>query len=829
MKYLYLELHGFKRMALNGLDHFAITFTAPLQIVLGTNGSGKSSLLGEITPYPAQASDFAKDGSKLIRVLHHEEVYTLKSTFAPSQKHSFVKGDVELNEGGTVTVQKELVKHYFGTTADVNDLLLGRELFDRMSPARRKEWFLRLCDTNYDYAIKAYNKLKEKHRDASGALRVAKKRLVQESEKLIDTQEEARLRAETALLHEQLAQLLECRKPVEQDLSALRAEQTQLDVSLTKLALSLQTLAHQQGPAPLSLEDLSARVERAEQARLRATTLIEQLTGYYSKAHTQVEVLQQAEQQTIDQLRATVIHQQQRQAHLSAQLIAPPLQDAQLAMRAFQTVKLTLSDLLTTLPENKLKRFGAEALSRARIELAQSAVLKNKLIEQLQAKRAQLAHQDAHKGRSDLQCPKCTHRFSLHYSEESHAALTEQVERLSARLDNELHPAARALQTYIEDCVQYGQTYRQYIQCTTSWPVLQPYWDYLSQSEFTTQEPSATLRLLNLIDKDLLIQLDLQTITTDVLTKQALIVSLQDVGGADLVSLQAQCAQWACAIELHTEELQSASQDKAHAVQCKQRALDIQHLLTRVTATIQHKRSLNKAEIESLRRTAFNQLIRTLQSALASREHTLSNLTTQKSIVHSFSQQIEDLEKDETAYAVLVKQLSPTEGLIAEGLLGFIKNFVLQMNALIKKVWTYPLVIQTCEVLDDASVDLDYKFAMSVMNADNLISDVSKGSAGMQEIVNLAFKLTAMRYLGLQHSAVYLDEFSAALDASHTTASVYLIKSLLEQQSFSQVFMISHDFAQYGALANAEVCVLNDLNIVVPQTGQAVNRHVVMR
>jgi hypothetical protein len=829
MKYLYLELCGFKRMALNGLDYFAINFTAPLQLVLGTNGSGKSSLLGEITPYPAHPSDFTKEGGKLIKLMHHEEVFTLKSTFSPSQKHSFLKGDVELNEGGTVTIQKELVKHYFGITADVNDLLLGRELFDHMSPARRKEWFLRLCDTNYDYAIKAYNKLREKHRDASGALRVAKKRLVQESEKLIDTEEEKRLRTETMALHEQLNQLLEYRKPVEKDPETLRMTQDQLDTGLYKLGVALQALIQQQGTHAPSLEVLGTRIEYAEQTCLKAKTLIEQFTGYYSKAQTKIRILEQAEQQTIEQLSAVLTQLQHKQAHLTTQLIVPVLTDATLAMRAFQTVKVTLSDLFSSLPDNKLKRFGSDALSHARTTLSDTLVTKNKVIEQLQAKRVQLAHQEGHKDHPNLQCPSCTHKFSLHYDANEHAKLTTQVEHLSTRLEKDLNPSTVALQSYIDECVQYGQTYRQYVQCTTSWPVLQPYWDYLTQSKIVTDEPSAGLRLLSLIDKDLLIQLDLQTINAEAVAKQALLISLQDVGGADLVSLQAQSDEWAGLISTHTEQLQTATLERTQAQQCKQRALDIEGLYKRVVTTIQQKRGMNKDEIESLRRIAFNKVIRTLQSALAAREHTLNNLSLQKGVVDSFTQQILDLERDEECFGILVKQLSPTEGLIAEGLLGFIKNFVLQMNTLIKKVWTYPLVIQTCEMLDDASVDLDYRFPMTVMTPDNLISDVSKGSAGMQEIVNLAFKLTAMRYLNLQHSAVYLDEFSAALDASHTTASVYLIKSLLEQQSFSQVFMISHDFAQYGALANAEICVLNDLNIVVPQTGQVVNSHVVMR
>ena len=403
-----------------------------------------------------------------------------------------------------------------------------------------------------------------------------------------------------------------------------------------------------------------------------------------------------------------------------------------------------------------------------------------------------------------------------------------QVSVLEQRLDGvEVHLLTTC--TYIEDCTAYAQSFRQYTQCVNQWRLLRPYWDYLAEQRVVSERPHEGGEHLERIERDLHHQLALHELAHATTEKMALLASLKKVGGVDLVSLQAQNAECSERIGEQTARLQCATREKGQAQARRQRALDIAALAARIRVGISKKRALNKEEVEAIRRTDFNALVRQLQSALAAREHTLGNLALQKKLVDALAQQIADLEHDEVALGLLVKQLSPTEGLIAEGLLGFIKNFVVQMNALIKRVWSYPLVVKTCEMLDDASVDLDYKFPMVVMTPDNVVPDVGKGSTGMREIVNMAFMVTAMRYLHLQHSAVFLDEFGHSFDVEHRSAAMYMVKQFLEQHSFSQVFMISHDLVQYGALTNAEVCVLNDLNITVPKMSREANAHVVRR
>lgn len=825
----YLHLRGYERLMLDGRHNFTMTLTAPLQIILGTNGSGKSSLVRELTPLPAIPADYQKNGCKIIKITHHGRFYVLTNDFSLPRANSFLVDDVEQNEGGTITVQRDLVKQHFGITADLHEFLLGEEPFDKMSPARRKEWFLRFSPADYGFAIKAYNRFKERHRDTSGALRVSKKQLVHESEKLIDSAEEAKVREQTKVLHEQLNFLIEHRKPLEKDPEVLRVLQEQLDTVIAKAAMQLENLLKQQGATPQSASDLQQQLEDSDQSIIRLRTLIEQNSSVLLKNQEKIEVLARAEQQSIEDLCSQVHALTARRDELQAQTLVffPESLSAPTALDAFESCKTTLSEVFTTLPQNKLKRFHTQALVEAKENLFKTAQRKEKTAESLQRQRAKLAHLAEHKSHPDAQCPNCKHQFSAHFSQSDYDKLQAEVTQLEKNLHTDLLPSMTILQRYIDECIEYAQIYRQYTQCVNSWKNLQPYWDYLAERKIITDEPQAGLSHLQLIENDLRQQMRAQDLTHQISEKTALLESLRKVGGGDLAQLMAQNEELNTVMSELTQQLHNQLQRKNDAVQCRQRLNEIDALIVRVKNGIQKKRAANKDEIESIRRIEFNALVRQMQSALASRENVLNNLAMQKKVVDTITAKIAELEKEEIALAALVKQLSPTEGLIAEGLLGYIKSFVNKMNSVVKRVWTYPLVVQTCHFLEDASVELDYKFPLRVASIPKPVSDVCKGSTGMREIINLAFRMTGIRALGLHEHPVVLDEFARTLDHAHKSASVYLIKSLLEQDDCKQVFLISHDVTQYGALPNAQVCVLDDSNIAAPSFGYPVNAHVI--
>lgn len=830
MKYLSIELIGYKRFKLNQIEYFNMKINNPLQVILGLNGSGKSSLVKELSPLPANPVDFSKTGSKYIKISHHESIYELKSIFTPSQKHSFIKDGIELNNGGTVTVQKELVKTYFGITPDIHSLLLGEEVFNSMSSSRRKEWFIQLCDTNYEYAIKVYNKLRERHRDVTGALKLSKKKLVHETEKLIKTDEEERLRFEVHKLHDNLNFLLEYRKPVESDVDIIHIKQSDLDTQLFKQAKILSDLLDNNLNEKNLTDEMIARlIFKLDNKIASSTALIENISTQYHKNQDKINILEKAEQQTIESLQFKVKDLTLELTQLKDKLLFNQEDfDAITALNSFLSIKTTLSDIYTSIPNNLTKKYSSNNLTLAREKLAELTVMKRKLIDGITQSNAKLSHMDSHKDKPDIDCPSCHHKFSLHYNEDVYTNLQKEINTLEDKLNNHVIIKSKECEEYIENCNQYSILYRQYVQCNNNLIILKPYWDYLSDKNIITDNPQAGITELGLIENDLHNQIQYNNISKSLHESLSLLTSLKDVGGDDLNTLVLCNEQLQNSLNEHTDALQSAITNKIKYTNLLARNKEIKLLTVKIQECVDKKHLLCKEEIESTRRHIFNNTIKVLQSELANKEHILTSVKTQKTIIDSVTNTITELEAEEIALAILVKQLSPTEGLIAEGLFGFISGFVKQMNSLIKKVWTYPLVIKPCELSDDNTIDLDYKFAMSVGTDDNLVSDVNKGSKGMFEIINLAFRLVAMKYLHLQHTPLILDEFAANMDAQHKVQATNIIKSLIEQHVYPQLFIVSHSFEQYSALSNADICVLNNMNILVPKSNTEINHHITM-
>lgn len=826
MKYLRIILAGYKRMLLNGIEHFDMKIESPLQLILGTNGSGKSSLLWELSPLPADAKDFTAGGSKTLMLEHLGHQYTLASIFAGKQEHSFIFNGVELNAGRTITVQRDLVKEHFKMTTEIHDLVTGRERFDTMSTARRKEWFLRLPDVNYDYALQVYGKLKAALRDRTGAIRLEKKALVISSEKLLQEQEILRIQAETTSLHECLSKLLEHRKPVESDLTTLGINDDRLDKALVTLANQF-TQVHERITAREHGDlELAEMIESTQATIISLQARIAQLADTHEQISSKIQVLQSAGEKTVATLEAElalVLAQSQQESSMSCLNMAIATPDR--AYASFTSIKPTLLDIFSNIPNNADKRYSQAALLHARAQLDEQLKLKNNLIEQISDRRASLGHMRDHMDKPDTTCPKCAHAFSLVYSEERVNTLNKSIQLSEERLQTEIYPKITELESYIESCNTYAQLFRQYHQLQSSTPLLQPYWSMFTDQQILTTQSLQGYFLLSRVEQDLQHQIQMESTLRQIKAIEDNLSLLSSVGDTNLIDLQALNADVAQQLNVNTNDLQVAQAQNTHyrsEYALRREAINIRKNIRKHIAS---KQTIMNERTEHHRRTILNQLIRDLQSALATREHALFAAQQQRQIVDAMIQKIATFTQEEQALTVLVKELSPTEGLIAEGILGFIKNFCDQMNALIQKVWSYPLTIQSCEVIDKDGIDLDYRFPLIVGDELNPVSDVSKGSSGMQEIINLAFRLTAMKYLHLQDYPLHLDEFGSTFDKDHRTAAASMIRSLIEEHAFPQVFMISHYEGLYGALSNAQICVLNATNILTPKD---YNQHVTM-
>jgi len=828
-----LELVGYNRMRLNDVKGFTFKPKDRLQLILGTNGCGKSSMLAELWPMPPKPSDFDDGGFKRIVVAKNGHTYCLTSTkTGSSMRHSFVKDDgEELNPGGTGMVQKELVWQEFGLTQDIIDLISGKEDFTTMSPARRREWFTKLSEVSYDFAIAVFNKLKERLRDTSGAIKIQKKYLVEETRKLVSEKELTELKLRQSELQELLNKLFSISKPnngTSVPANALQQSLGELDQLNKKLSPIMRALESGEQGIKLDRQTTDDAIVYHQAQYSKYTALVESHSRELEDLTKKYDLLMQRGQETLQSLgiqhdEITVRKQYLENAFRTS--IRQYLSGSAAAAQAnFAQVKDELVEVLNQLPLNTEGTYGKPVMIRLESQLEgvrseiqhrnnRASVLRN-YIEQ-----AKCQHRDG-----TVVCPSCEHSWSLSDASNTIAQYEKELQDIvNDDIMSQLDKKVAALSEDIEANRIYADLFIRLFQAGRT--LNQQYFGDAWQALFPIDEiRSAPKRLaiqVSDIEHDLNLAVEDEVLSDRLKEIDRLVAISRDTEAYNADELKERIDklhnlifEYNGYVLVSNKTVQDLRAHLARLGMIERGAVQYDQLLQEC---YQSSAELVLAKLNA----AVWQKINDTQIALSMVTEKVTNAHMQQGIIDDITRKIEGLEQDKKLLELMVSHMSPTEGLIADGLMGFINAYIRQMNTMIRKIWAYPLVIKT-EMKDD----IDYKFPMMIQSKTRKpVDDVSEGSAGMQEVVNLAYRITAMKYLGLGGYPLALDEFAKTMDEAHKSNATDMIKSLLDQEGFSQLFMVSHDPHQYGALSNPQVCVICPKNITLP-SDVVVNEHV---
>ena len=195
-----------------------------------------------------------------------------------------------------------------------------------------------------------------------------------------------------------------------------------------------------------------------------------------------------------------------------------------------------------------------------------------------------------------------------------------------------------------------------------------------------------------------------------------------------------------------------------------------------------------------------------LKTLLVEYDQKLLQNVQSRSLLDKAVKDIEEYKERTKVISHMLDALSPSDGIIARSINSFLNIFIKEMNHIINSVWSYEMTILPCDVSEDD--DLDYKFKVKVNN-DEVIEDVSRLSSSMQEIVDLAYKIVFMKYMGLSDSPLILDEFGRTMDATHRDTAYNIIDRVFSS-NFNQIFLVSHFESMYGRFVNADLVQLED-------------------
>lgn len=832
MKIISLTLVGYTRFKLRQINYFHYEPKQKTQVILGTNGSGKSSLLKELSPLPANHAEFQSDGMKEIVIEHHHSLYKLKSVFSPSgHQYIFEKDGENLNKSFGITMYRDLVKQHFNYTQDIHDLITGQVRFDSMSISERRFYLNRMSDADFSYALKYFDRLAKQQRDLEGAVSLTQVRLSQEMQRLLTPEDEVALRQDVVSLTNELNQLLAHKEPRLTQRDAIQSKLDDDDRSLFQMEAKITAMAER-------LQDLAAyKNEETLQRHVQKLQVDLQVTQRNMQEHMKrIEKLQKTSEalklghhESLSELKKDIDEQQAKINQLKSQLyftalVFPNVLEAISEMNANQD---QLSQILEEFQQIALKegRFNREDYHVAERHVHELTLR----VKASENREHELFHQqklmEEKKTKDAVECPSCHHQWVLNFHPDDltrvvrlRQEVLQQLEVLKKDLEKKSAWKA-ALEKYFQLCRSFSML----IQRT---PNLSPFWQQAPLLE--NNQPSKQLwNEWGFLRGDLEIHLEIQKLTRHLQENLSVFRMASESGTSDLTKARTEIQDEETALISSQNLYRQQQMQLNHLTSAMNEVSIMKGYLVEVDRIMRDRDRNYRALIRDACIGFLDEMIQNIKLQLSQKERILAQIETQRVVVKKLQDQVEEYKGDLELLKMAVKALSPKEGLIAQGMAAFINPFLTKMNEFIERIWLYPLELVPVLSEDDEGLDLNYRFSVQV-NEDHVTPDVSKTSGSMKEIINLAFVAIGMKYLHLDDYPLFLDEFGKAMDPSHRLSAFQAIDYLIDHSDYPQIFLVSHYEQAHSGLANADTVVICDQN--VPMAKNTIhNQHVVMR
>ena len=781
-----LVLHKFKRFFLSGVEHFEYIPNNNVTVIAWGNGLGKSSLLSQIHPLPADLKkDYKEDGYKYIEFSIGNDEYIASSGYVGKNKHSFIKNQIELNPSGTGAVQKQLVEEHLKLNSNIFSILLGTEVFTTMPPTTRKYWFSLLSPVDYTFPIKIWNNLRTRARDLVGSIKMFQDELIKKSELMLDKEK----------------------------LVILKKEANSLEIAITSLS---NTLIH------TTKEDINIDIEGT----------MDRYDMYHSIVKDIIPILNitklndaYVKQGILD----TEITNVTKELDNNAKLIqALDIQSSDKLVIEIESITTTIEEVKKYLPQdviigssNRLNQILTSIREESRGYLnyllqpdIQSLGSRKELLDidksietlNIQANQLhgnitiiknqiqELRNSSSH----NVTCPNCSH--SWHYDTQPQIVkLTETLTSLEAKY-----------KSLVEQLDVLKKTRGKLV---TKIDMLDRLIHIISNSEikifYKYQEDTSIETIPSLLNEarigiEHLIQLESYTQQLETYKKQQSVYEetqklAKQLGVSSIDKVEKTIEE----LTIRKQKLLRDSELLKRFIQSKTK---LNEIILDIKKWYEYQHTEKQYKIISKHNELIQEYIGKLKLQLATIQKQVNESDTNLAIVDNLQKSITTYKDKLEVLSRMIEVLSPESGLIAKSINSFLNGYLSEMNNIINSVWSYNMELLPCEI--DSDSDLNYKFKVKV-NHDEIIEDVSKLSSSMQEIVNLAFKIVFVKYLGLANYPLILDEFGRTMDAEHRQSAYDIIDRVLSH-NFNQIILVCHFESMYSRFVNADFLELKE-------------------
>ena len=779
-------------------------------IIVGRNGFGKTTLMGELTMLPPDNADYLPGGYKEVHAVVGKDTYIVKSTTGKSSEHFFIHNGKNLNEGNTLLVQRELVKIHFGVTPFIKDVITGldvRNLFTTLSAPKRKDFLMTVNPNDTSYALKIHDKLKSNLNALKGGLKTQRQRLAVEEGRLVQlaSMDPAKLQEEIRVMDDQIKNALIIHGTLQ---NVQRNELTGLKndiANIISFLMSSHTQVKHSKPTLLKLKIQSeSTLDYYKTREIKLSSLLGELASQLSGLDLANNNLETYRSRLELNNRAIEINREELHAltrkYEEHELFKGVYNDPDFQASASELVnylhganKTNDQSITSTIYQSKQER---------------ARELDNEL-QGIRRKLSDIQHQLDHFEKADsVECPKCTTRFKVGMEKVNPQQIRNEGNILQERKDV-VEKELKVISEWLED--------------NQGW--------YESMGSLTRYarrfyNPQLIISMISeyrigKADISVLIDLIRSTVNYGEISKTLSVLEEENQN-----------------VEKQIKFLESSDVETLFKrAQFVERELgSVQRSVRRVLNEINdYDMQLDIIELDVQKRDRLGYLIQELEDKLIENgqwrikvrvEEIIQDLTPRKdqlisnlirseslnSVIESIKENIADMERREKHTALLLDGLSPVKGLIGYLMNDFLKSVVANVNAIIQPIWTNRLHVLNCSTSKtEEDVDLNYSFPVLTGSSDKPNKDIGNCSGGEREIINFAFRLVLHRYLGKRTCLpLMMDEVGVAFDELHRGRFNAYIAEQIRLDKLPQTFMISHSHKEIcSAVQTANFIALN--------------------
>lgn len=810
MKLNTIEISGYTRFVPSLIKRIRIDFVALAQIILGTNGSGKSSLMELLTPLPPSSGLFFPGGFVRLELYHRGHHYTTISTFNKKGEHEFWMSGVNLNGSGNESEQRKLVKEHFGLTTQLHQVLIGKIKFTQMKGPERRDFLMMLSGIDFDYVMSVFKQVKEHHRDSLGQYKGYVLRENDELEKRRAIRNPDEIKVELAKAQSELSTLstlmAECGRPTDHT-AELERIKIAMGKTIEELRLcrprKLSSIAHltDRDSVVQFISEMKTTISMTRKEMTELSAFKQKVDELANLSITDEDTLLKAKQQRLNLAheRQTLLEQFQM---FSFDDYAPQTQAARQGRDMIGRISLMMAEY----PDNTEGKFTSERIATAKNDLAQMDHRLSQLRVTLELKRQSVAQYES---AETINCPKCEHAFKPHSNVRVYEADKAVLPAILAE-GKALKDAREEIVIYLREVDAFLQLRQNLYGLLSSYSFCAGLTQHVKSAEkqganAATLTHLCTLWLHHLESVEAILKLDQNIALVDTAIERAKAILEQPQLELHAPGELEERLN-TCLVRIRTCE--------TGIVQAQQ-YLDHLDRYTYLISSFKENLGKFKERFDDtekyLVKSAYALFQSDLQTQIDQLEREMNGSELADAMCERFRQLRVQSEAQVKAGKRLLELLGPTEGLIAEYLYPFLQAFVNELNTFIQSIWTTDMSILPCAM---DKVELDYKFPVRIGSDDHVRPDVCDMSSAQRDVVNFAFRFLVLHTLGFHDYPLYIDELDPSYDETHRVNAINYVKQYVLSNSCSQLFMISHYVSNHSIFTHADFIVLNRQNLV---------------